>query len=691
MKGRKNKGFTIVELLGVIAILAIIATIAVVGVSVVLKNMKVNYYKSQADMIVLAAKDFYSANRGQLPKEIGSTEKVEIKDLITQGYLDPVYDYNKKECQMDEGADNNVTVTLSAKGEYHYSVNLSCRGSDMQLNRDKTPPTLDVNAKDAYGNDNKEEGIKVSAKDNESKICSIHYEIRSNNAIYKEGNLLTEAQKEYQGKIDINSYPDGKYTVAVVAVDCDGNSSQKEKNFVVDTLPPTIGTLEYRKQDKAGEVIYARSNKDQGVVWYKTNIWTSIQSIGTDVGSGIDYTSYDIIKDGSLYLKNQKKENILSESGLYEITITTVDKAGNKVSKKEYLNIDNAKIEVSIKEDLGYIFDSEDYHQGTIDSTYEILSNHPSGIKVSCTYQGRAISKIDQITTTGVQNVTCTFTTGSGITKNVEVPIRIIPTSTEFPYNPEDQVYPIYVDGVYQIEGWGARGVASSGTPGRGGYISGTVTLHKGDMVIVKTGNIGGGGSGYLGANGGKSTIVVINGTNALIAAGGGGGNNGGAGGSGTGKGGVSAGYGPGGDGIDGSGGGESTGEKYYNSCIRKETECVGGEDCVSGPCDKKTECAGGEEVCTIVIPSDGSEPYGKDCYIRDEFCYDYWECEPDDCTYDPCHSTQTVCVGEWVNHPGHPGQGGSSFLHEMLTLITKTDGVESNNGHAKITYIRKS
>lgn len=690
MKGKKNKGFTIVELLGVIAILGVIATIAVVGVSAVLKNMKENYYKSQADMIVLAAKDFYSANRGQLPKEIGSTEKVEIKDLISQGYLDPVYDYNKKECQMDEGSDNNVTVTLSAKGEYHYSVNLSCRGSDMQFNRDKTPPILDVTSKDAYGVDNKDDGVIVTAKDNESDICSIHYEVRTNNTIYKEGNLLTEPLKEYKGKIDINSYPDGKYTVIVIAVDCDGNNSQKEKSFVIDTVPPIIGTLEYRKENKAGEVIHARSVKDQDIVWYKTDIWTSIKTLGTDAESGIDSTSYDIVRNGSLYLKNQKGEVTLTESGLYEITITTKDKAGNQVSKKEYLNIDNTKIEVKVKEDLGYIFDSEDYHQDLINKTYEVLSTHPSGIEVSCTYQGKVITRIDQIKNTGVQKVNCKFTTGSGITKEVEVPVRIIPTSTDFDYDSEDQVYQVYVDGVYQIEGWGARGAASSGTPGLGGYISGTVTLHKGDIVIVKTGNIGGGGSGYLGANGGKSTIVVVNGTNALIAAGGGGGNGGGAGGSGTGKGGVSAGYGPGGDGLNGSGGGESTGEKYYNSCIRKETECVGGEDCVSGPCEQKTECAGGEVVCTIVIPPDGGEPYGEDCYIRDEFCYDYWECEPDECTYDPCHSKQTVCIGEWVNHPGHPGQGGSSVLSDKLTLVTKTDGVEANNGHAKITYIRK-
>lgn len=92
MYRRKNKGFTLVELLAVIVILAIILIIAVPGVLSIINQTKQKGYDSQLAIIKEAARNYVTAEstKIQWEEESDGTKKVEVtlQTLQDNGYLD---------------------------------------------------------------------------------------------------------------------------------------------------------------------------------------------------------------------------------------------------------------------------------------------------------------------------------------------------------------------------------------------------------------------------------------------------------------------------------------------------------------------------------------------------------------------------------------------------------------------------
>ena len=87
---KKNKGFTLMELLAVIVLLSLLTVVVLFSVKSLNERSHRSYYKSQEDMIILAAKDYYADYRSKLPKEIGAIEQVTLQTLIneTEAYQD---------------------------------------------------------------------------------------------------------------------------------------------------------------------------------------------------------------------------------------------------------------------------------------------------------------------------------------------------------------------------------------------------------------------------------------------------------------------------------------------------------------------------------------------------------------------------------------------------------------------------
>ena len=82
-----NKGFTLVELLAVIAILGIISLIVVPAVDKSLNSGKDDLYKTQIKQLGKGVKDYYTEHLNELPKAVNETSCKTIKNLQDDGYL----------------------------------------------------------------------------------------------------------------------------------------------------------------------------------------------------------------------------------------------------------------------------------------------------------------------------------------------------------------------------------------------------------------------------------------------------------------------------------------------------------------------------------------------------------------------------------------------------------------------------
>lgn len=143
-----NKGFTLVEILAVVAILSIMSGVAVAGVSKYLLQSKSQAYesmeKSAYDAIVnyvmehnIMLSEVTSENLSEVLNRCGSNNdqcyKVLIKNLVDEDYLENPIDPNKNGelCTSDDSYVQVVNFKDSSNdedaiGQYKYYIHISC-------------------------------------------------------------------------------------------------------------------------------------------------------------------------------------------------------------------------------------------------------------------------------------------------------------------------------------------------------------------------------------------------------------------------------------------------------------------------------------------------------------------------------------------------------------------------------------
>lgn len=224
--------------------------------------------------------------------------------------------------------------------------------------------------------------------------------------------------------------------------------------------------------------------------------------------------------------------------------------------------------------------------------------------------------------------------------------------SEEFVYTGDVQTFTVPYTGSYTVELWGAEG-GTSGSGGKGGYVKGTLTLQKGDVVSVYVGgqtgwNGGGSGHGRASDSGGGATDIRVNGTtleDRVAVAGGGGGWGGKSTTTGGAGGGLTGGNGKSGCGTLGYGGTQTAGGKGGSNHGGNGSLGQGGSNTTG------SNSGGG---------GGGGGYYGGGAGGNDYSNYN----DLDDSS----------------------GGGGSSYVAK-LTDVTNTQGSNSGNGKAKISW----
>lgn len=118
--GMNKKGFTLIELIGVIVILALLTLIIVPNVVTYLQQGISNSKEYQNESIVLGAKNWASDHKDELP-DAGNSLNLQLSTLQSEGYIEK----NIKDPETGEALDANavcVVITTENGKKYNYAV-----------------------------------------------------------------------------------------------------------------------------------------------------------------------------------------------------------------------------------------------------------------------------------------------------------------------------------------------------------------------------------------------------------------------------------------------------------------------------------------------------------------------------------------------------------------------------------------
>lgn len=118
-----KKGFTLIELMGVIILLGIIGLIATMVINNTLKEQRENACQMQVENIISGAKAWASKNVFALPSN--SSKTITLQELQEGGYVDK----NIKNPITDKEIDSSLEIRITPDGNsYTYEVTGVCEG-----------------------------------------------------------------------------------------------------------------------------------------------------------------------------------------------------------------------------------------------------------------------------------------------------------------------------------------------------------------------------------------------------------------------------------------------------------------------------------------------------------------------------------------------------------------------------------
>ena len=107
-----KKGFTLVELIGVIVLISLLTVLATAPINNIIKNSKKDLNESQKKQIILSAQNWAIDNKDKLPMRGKNTEsiKVTIEQLYNEGYLDNEVIDLDKDSKMSNCSHVNISL-----------------------------------------------------------------------------------------------------------------------------------------------------------------------------------------------------------------------------------------------------------------------------------------------------------------------------------------------------------------------------------------------------------------------------------------------------------------------------------------------------------------------------------------------------------------------------------------------------
>ena len=130
----KNKGFTLIEIIGAIILISIIAVIAFTTYTGSMRGFRDDYYTDLTRTLEQSGKEFFNDNRKYRPNGILEAQKISVNGLVSEKYLNEIVDYNGDSCNLSS---SYVLIVKEGKDDYSYHTCLICEKDEYSSLEDK--------------------------------------------------------------------------------------------------------------------------------------------------------------------------------------------------------------------------------------------------------------------------------------------------------------------------------------------------------------------------------------------------------------------------------------------------------------------------------------------------------------------------------------------------------------------------
>ena len=314
---RSKKGFSLIELLGVVVILGILLIIAVPQVYKYIKKGKENYYVSMEREASIAAANYVEEYRALLPRQIGHVNEIGLNELVESRFIDELKDENGDSCT------GKVIVEKTKKDSYEYYACLECGENGRYYKSANTNCGKSI-TDNKYADSEQYDLVPVQLDYSVAQFENFTSDIpqvkvyKNNNGVREdvlgEGNYLEGNPKQVDtttlGVKPIVYYYHGR-TITVNV-------------HVYDDTPPSAPSV---------AMVKAIDNKIYDGSWYSGDIIASFKSTDYSAkgvkGVGIDYYEVSATGEEGTYTRLDNNTETLTGEGEYTRYVRAVDKDGH--------------------------------------------------------------------------------------------------------------------------------------------------------------------------------------------------------------------------------------------------------------------------------------------------------------------------------------------------------------------------